>query len=182
MVEDEGTPGHHSARVSLRAPRAAIRVETTVNWQSMLGLAMSMAAGLWGGYGFIYIPHSSGKIDPALARILSAYDPGYLVDVLLTHGEVEAVGCSSARRSVLPASARTRKPTRQFKKTASRQRSPGHGRDRARNHGSRPVEGERNCPTAEGNGWTRLAVRKGSASPGHDEPTGPPAKQLPLPS
>jgi hypothetical protein len=70
-AEDDGTPGHHTARISLRAPRAAIRVETTVNWQSKLGLAMSMASGLWGGYGFIYIPHSSGKIHPALARILS---------------------------------------------------------------------------------------------------------------
>jgi hypothetical protein len=91
MVEAEGMPGHHPARISLRAPRAAIRVETTVHWQSMFGLAMSVASGLWGGYGFIYIPHSSGKIHPALARILSAYDPDYLVDASRTHGEMEAI-------------------------------------------------------------------------------------------
>lgn len=91
VAENEGTPGNQSARIGLRAPRVAIRVETRRNWQSMFGLALSMASGLWGGYGFIYVPSGSGVLHPALARILSAYDPDYLVDALWTHGDVEAL-------------------------------------------------------------------------------------------
>ena len=66
MAEAEGSQGHHSARIVLRAPRVAVRVEATATWQSLFGLAMSMASGLWGGYGFIYIPRASGKLHPAL--------------------------------------------------------------------------------------------------------------------
>jgi hypothetical protein len=69
----------------------AVRVEAATNWQSMFGLAMSMASGVWGGYGFIYIPRGSGNLHPALARILSAYDPDYLVDAWCTRGEIEAI-------------------------------------------------------------------------------------------
>ena len=91
MVEAEGQQGYHSGRIGLRAPRVAVRVETTANWESMFGLAMSMASGLWGGYGFIYVPRGAGKLHPALARILSAYDPDYLVDAAWTHGDIEAM-------------------------------------------------------------------------------------------
>jgi hypothetical protein len=90
-VEDEGTSGYRSARIGLRAPRVAVRVETRPDWLSMFALAMSTASGLWGGYGFIYIPRSAGELHPALARILRAYDPDYLVDAVLTHGDIEAL-------------------------------------------------------------------------------------------
>jgi hypothetical protein len=91
VVESMGTQGYHSARIGLRAPRVAVRVETRESWQSMFGLAMSMASGLWGGYGFIYIPRGAGKLHPALARILSAYDRDCLVDALWTHGDIESI-------------------------------------------------------------------------------------------
>jgi hypothetical protein len=52
---------------------------------------MSVAFGLWGGYGFIYVPHAAGVIHPALARILNAYDPDYLVEARYTHGDFEAM-------------------------------------------------------------------------------------------
>src|SRR5258707_14589727 len=90
-VEDEGTPGYHSARIGLRAPWVAVRVETRDDWLSMFALAMSMASGLWGGYGFIYLPRQAGELHPARARVLTAYDPDYLVDALLTHGNIEAM-------------------------------------------------------------------------------------------
>lgn len=90
-IEAEGEPGYHSARIGLRAPRVAVRFDVTDKWQSKFGLAMSMGSGLWGGYGFIYVPHGAGKIHPALARILAAYDPDYLVDALWTHGDLEAM-------------------------------------------------------------------------------------------
>ena len=90
-MEGEGAPGYGSARIGLRAPRVAVRVETRANWQSMFGLAMSMASGLWGGYGFIYLSHGTGRLHPALARILRVYDPDYLVDAVWTHGDVEAM-------------------------------------------------------------------------------------------
>lgn len=91
VVEAEGAPGYHSARVGLRAPRVAVKVESAHHWQSMFGLAMWTAAGWWGGYGFIYLPHGTGRLHPALARILGAYDPDYLVDALWTNGDIEAL-------------------------------------------------------------------------------------------
>ena len=90
-VEADGAAGHHSARIVLRAPRIAVRVESGRHWQSMFALAMWAAAGRWGGYGFIYIPRGRGKLHPALARVLRAYDPDYLVDALWTHGDIEAL-------------------------------------------------------------------------------------------
>jgi hypothetical protein len=68
VVEVEGTLGYQSARIGLRAPRVAVRVETRDNWQSMFGPALSVASGSWGGYGFIYVPTGSGILHPALAR------------------------------------------------------------------------------------------------------------------
>ena len=91
MIRAAGTMGYHSARVGLRAPRVAIRVEAGNDWQSMFGLAMAMASDLWGGYGFIYLPRGTDELHPALARILSMYDPDYLVDALWTHGDIEAI-------------------------------------------------------------------------------------------
>jgi hypothetical protein len=90
-VEAAGTPGYHSARIGLRAPRVAVRVEVSAHWQSLLALALSAASNIWGGYGFIYIPHRAGKIHPALARALRAYDPDYLVNLGFTYGDLEAM-------------------------------------------------------------------------------------------
>jgi hypothetical protein len=92
VVEADGAAGHHSARIVLRAPRIAVRVESGRHWQSMFALAMWAAASRWGGYGFIYIPRGNGSLHPALARVLRAYDPDYLVDALWTHGDIEALG------------------------------------------------------------------------------------------
>jgi len=91
VVEPEGMQGYHSARIGLRAPRVAIRFESAHHWQSMFALAMWMAADWWGGYGFIYLPRGLGDLHPVLARILGAYDPDYLLDVLWTHGDIEAL-------------------------------------------------------------------------------------------
>ena len=57
----------------------------------MFALAMWTAASWWGGYGFIYLPRGTGGLHPALARILGAYDPDYLVDALWTHEDIEAL-------------------------------------------------------------------------------------------
>jgi hypothetical protein len=91
LVEAEGTQGYGSARIGLRAPRVAVRVESVHHWQSMFALAMWMAAGWWGGYGFIYLPRGTGRLHPALSRILGAYDPDYLVDAMWAHGDIEAL-------------------------------------------------------------------------------------------
>ena len=50
-----------------------------------------MASGLWGGYGFIYLPCKAAGLHPALGRILRAYAPDYLVDALWTYGDAEAM-------------------------------------------------------------------------------------------
>jgi hypothetical protein len=91
VSEAEGTAGNESARVGLRAPRVAVRVEARDDWRSMFASAMTTAAGMWGGYGFIYLPCGAGELHPALARILHAYDPDYLVDARWTYGDVEAI-------------------------------------------------------------------------------------------
>ena len=91
VVEAEGTQGYDAARITLRAPRMAVRIESGDHWQSMFALAMWMAASWWGGYGFIYLPRGAGGLHPALARVLAAYDPDYLVDALWTHPDIEAL-------------------------------------------------------------------------------------------
>jgi hypothetical protein len=91
VVESEGTQGYGAARIGLRAPRVAVRVQSGTHWQSGFGLAIWLASGLWGGHGFIYMPHDEGGLHPALARILAAYDPDYLVDTLWTFGDAEAL-------------------------------------------------------------------------------------------
>ncbi len=91
VVEVEGQSGYQSARIGLRAPRVAVRVESVHHWQSMFALAMWMAAGWWGGYGFIYLPRGTGTLHSSLARLLRAYDPDYLVDALWTHGDAETL-------------------------------------------------------------------------------------------
>ena len=91
VVEPEGTQGYGAARIGLRAPRVAVRVDSEAHWQSGLGLAMWLASGMWGGHGFIYMPHGASGLHPALASILAAYDPDYLVDVLWTFGDAEAL-------------------------------------------------------------------------------------------
>lgn len=91
VVEPEGTQGYGAARIGLRAPRVAVRVDSEAHWQSGLGQAMWLASRMWGGHGFIYLPHGASGLHPALARILAAYDPDYLVDVLWTFGDAEAL-------------------------------------------------------------------------------------------
>jgi len=96
-----GATGHQAVRVGLRAPRVAVRVGARCDWQSMFALAMSTAAGKWGGYGFIYLPCGGSDLHPALARILHAYDPDYLVnargpsvDVWGRRGDQPGLACS----------------------------------------------------------------------------------------
>jgi hypothetical protein len=35
IAEAEGSQGYHLARIALRAPRVAVRIEAATNWQSM---------------------------------------------------------------------------------------------------------------------------------------------------
>lgn len=90
VAEAEGTAGYQSARVGLRAPRVAVRVESRGDWRSAFALAMTAAAGMWGGYGFIYLPRGE-QLHPALERVLHEYDPDYLVDAVWTYGDIEAL-------------------------------------------------------------------------------------------
>ena len=90
-MEAEGAAGYQSARVGLRAARVTVRVEARGDWRSTFALAMTTAAGMWGGYGFIYLPCGGDELHPALARILHAYDPDYLVDALWTYEDVETI-------------------------------------------------------------------------------------------
>jgi hypothetical protein len=63
------------------------QVPATIEYSSPTG----SAAGWWGGYGFIYLPRGTGGLHPALARVLAAYDPDYIVDALWTHPDIETL-------------------------------------------------------------------------------------------
>jgi hypothetical protein len=93
-IEEAGAAGYGSVRIGLRAPRVAVRLNLApdwLDWRYQFCFAMAKASAIWGGYGFIYIPYHNDKIHAAVARLLRAYDPDYLVDLRLTVDDVNAI-------------------------------------------------------------------------------------------
>src|ERR1039457_5026788 len=100
VMEAEGAAGYQSARVGLRAPRVTVRVEARGDWRSLLSLHLSAGSVMLGCYGFSYGPCGGDELHPALARILHAYDPDYLVDALWTYEDVEAISPGGHARHI----------------------------------------------------------------------------------
>jgi hypothetical protein len=46
VIRSPGEQGYGSARVGLRAPRVAVRLNVATHWQSQVGLAMALASAL----------------------------------------------------------------------------------------------------------------------------------------
>lgn len=72
---------HVGMSVSLRAPRVAIVVPTTENWHFIAATAIHRATSIWGGAGFILVPHDKGRVDDRMLQIAVAYDPDHVVSI-----------------------------------------------------------------------------------------------------
>jgi hypothetical protein len=46
---------------------------------------------VWGGSGFLLIPHHNGRVSRSLRRLVRAYDPDYVVTLPLTVRQAEAM-------------------------------------------------------------------------------------------
>ena len=65
---------------SLRAPRVAIVFPAdTPHWDFFARKALWRANQLWGGAGFVLVPHNAGDVSDNVLRGVAAYDPDYVV-------------------------------------------------------------------------------------------------------
>jgi hypothetical protein len=86
-----GSSGYSSIRVGLRPPRVVIVFDgAAADWQYWARLALHTATGLWGGQGFLPIPHQKGEVDDALLRAAAVYDPDYVLLLKPTIAQYEA--------------------------------------------------------------------------------------------
>jgi hypothetical protein len=79
---------HVPVSYSMRAPRVAIVVPTYEPWQFYATAALNEAKSIWGGAGFILIPHDEGKITLPFLRLINAYDPDYIVGIEFSRVEL----------------------------------------------------------------------------------------------
>lgn len=84
-------PRFQSLRASIRPPRVAIVFDGNGDWLSHAALAMYECGQIWGGSGFLLVPHHNGTVNPALLRMAAAYDPDYVVTVQTTIAQFEAI-------------------------------------------------------------------------------------------
>ncbi len=61
------------------------------DWLSQAALALYECGRVWGGSGFLLIPHHNGAVHPALVRMAAAYDPDYVLTTRVTTGQYEAI-------------------------------------------------------------------------------------------
>jgi hypothetical protein len=67
------------AQVGLSAPRVAVIFKGDGAWHYWARLAIHAASRLWGGRGFLLVPHVDGAVVPAMLHAARAYDPDYVV-------------------------------------------------------------------------------------------------------
>ncbi|WP_123391587.1 hypothetical protein [Nocardioides aurantiacus] len=61
------------------------------DWLSHAAQAIYECGRVWGGSGFILIPHHNGSVLPALVRLAAAFDPDYVLNAQTTIGQHEAI-------------------------------------------------------------------------------------------
>jgi hypothetical protein len=86
-----------NARMMLRPARVAVVFDGGEGWHYWARLAIYAVSQVWGGAGFILIPHRDGEVASSLLRAASAYDPDHVVLLRVTVGHFEL-----ARPGVLP--------------------------------------------------------------------------------
>ena len=69
------------------------------DWHYWARLAIYAASQVWGGAGFILIPHRDGEVAPSLLQAASAYDPDHVVLLRITvrHFELARPGVQPLR-------------------------------------------------------------------------------------
>ncbi len=70
--------------MALRPARVAVVFDGGDDWHYWARLAIYAACQVWGGAGFILIPHRGGEVAPSLLRAASAYDPDHVVLLRMT--------------------------------------------------------------------------------------------------
>lgn len=88
------TPGglnYATLRTTLRPPRVAVVFDGGPDWHYWVRLALRACSRVWGGKGFILVPHHDGQVAPEMLRAVRTYDPDYVVTLERTYGTTEAV-------------------------------------------------------------------------------------------
>jgi hypothetical protein len=90
-VDAAAQPDYVDARMTLRPARVAVVFDGGDDWQYWARLAIYAASQVWGGAGFILIPHRDGDVAPSLLEAASAYDPDHAVLLRITVRHLELV-------------------------------------------------------------------------------------------
>jgi hypothetical protein len=87
---DAAQADYADARTTLRPARVAVVFDGGDDWHYWARLALYAASQVWGGGGFILVPHREGEVAPLLLRAACAYDPDYVVLLRVTINRFEA--------------------------------------------------------------------------------------------
>jgi hypothetical protein len=82
-------------QVALRPPRAVILFDGDDHWHYWVRMALHCATQVWGGQGFVVIPHHNGEVRPELLAMIRVYDPDYVVALSKTVADIEQVNPGS---------------------------------------------------------------------------------------
>jgi DNA-directed RNA polymerase subunit RPC12/RpoP len=91
------SPGYATLRMGLRPPRVAVVFDGGVGWHYWARLALHTCTKLWGGEGFILVPHDGGRVRPEMLAAVRAYDPDYVVTLQRTIRTVEEAAPGSLK-------------------------------------------------------------------------------------
>jgi hypothetical protein len=84
-------PGNATLWMGLRAPRIAIVFDGGSRWHFWARQALHASTKLWGGRGFLLVPHANGLVRPELLAAARVYDPDYVVSLERTLDAVEQI-------------------------------------------------------------------------------------------
>lgn len=87
-------------RVALRPPRAVILFEGDDHWHYWARMALHCATQVWGGQGFVVIPHHNDEVRPELLAMIRAYDPDYVLSLNKTVADIEQINPGSIKLPV----------------------------------------------------------------------------------
>lgn len=85
--------------MALRPARVAVVFDGGELWHYWARMAIYAASQVWGGAGFILIPHRDGEVAPCLLQAAAAYDPDHVVLLRVTvrHMELARPGAQPLR-------------------------------------------------------------------------------------
>ena len=90
-AREGATPSYAEALFGLRPSRVAIVFPAdTPQWMFFARAALWEANQIWGGAGFVLVPHHGGEVSDTLLRAVAAYDPDYVVGHQVTWKELLA--------------------------------------------------------------------------------------------